>query len=88
MEKIIRKGKDFSFNNFHVKCIFPEVGTSLCALRLYACDKREFLPVFGHAFRLVRPNQYGVHPFWLGTVVTAVSHGCDDEAINRTTRWQ
>ncbi|XP_054680085.1 uncharacterized protein LOC129205816 isoform X2 [Grus americana] len=55
-----------------------------------AVTKREFLTVFRHALGLagLPPNQYGVHSFWLGTVVTAASHGYSDEAINRIARWQ
>ncbi|XP_074721031.1 uncharacterized protein LOC141941992 [Strix uralensis] len=53
-----------------------------------AVTKREFLTVFRCALGLagLPPSQYGVHSFWLGTVVTAVSHGYSDEAINRITR--
>lgn len=51
--------------------------------------KREFLTVFRCALGLAGhpPNQYGVHSFWLGAVVTAVWHGYSDEAINRIARW-
>jgi len=54
-----------------------------------AVTKREFLTVFRRALRLVGlpPNHYGVHSFWLGTAITAVSHGYSDEAINRIARW-
>lgn len=71
-----------------MKCIFPEVGTSLCALGSHIGDKRESLPVFSHAVGLLGPNQYGVHPFWLGTAVAASSHGYADEVVNRITRWR
>ncbi|XP_071600374.1 uncharacterized protein [Heliangelus exortis] len=55
-----------------------------------AVTKKEFLAVFHHALRLagLPPNQYGVHSFWLGTVVTALSHGYSDEAVNRIARWR
>ncbi|KAK4818511.1 hypothetical protein QYF61_014324 [Mycteria americana] len=54
-----------------------------------AVTKREFLTVFRRALGLagLPPNQYGVHSFWLGSVVTAVSHGYSDDAINRIARW-
>ncbi|XP_050752657.1 uncharacterized protein LOC127016288 [Gymnogyps californianus] len=54
-----------------------------------AVTKREFLTVFHYALGLagLPPNQYGVHSFWLGTVVTAVSHGYSDEAVKRIARW-
>ncbi|XP_069712253.1 uncharacterized protein [Phaenicophaeus curvirostris] len=50
--------------------------------------KREFLTVFRRGLGLAGfpPNRYGVHSFWLGTVVTAVSHGYSDEAIDRIAR--
>ncbi|XP_063192198.1 uncharacterized protein LOC134516188 isoform X2 [Chroicocephalus ridibundus] len=54
-----------------------------------AVTKREFLTIFRCALGLVGlpPNQYGVHSFWLGTAVTAVSHGYSDEAVKRIARW-
>ncbi|KAM7168698.1 uncharacterized protein RBU57_006586 isoform 1-T1 [Macrochelys suwanniensis] len=52
--------------------------------------RRQFLAVFHSALRLLglRPEQYGVHSFWLGAVVTAVRYRCSEEAILRLGRWQ
>ncbi|XP_050801467.1 uncharacterized protein LOC127047394 [Gopherus flavomarginatus] len=52
--------------------------------------RRQFLAVFRSALRLLGlpPEQYGVHSFWLGAVVTAVRYRCSEETILRLGRWQ
>ncbi|KFV80472.1 hypothetical protein N308_07742, partial [Struthio camelus australis] len=51
--------------------------------------KREFMTVLRWALRLLglHPEQYGVHSFWLGTVVTAVRCGYSEEDVTRLARW-
>ena len=58
----------------------------MCTQMLCLGQKGEFLPVFGRALGLLGPDQYGVHPWWLGTVVVVASRVCADEAFN-ITRW-
>lgn len=51
--------------------------------------KRGFLTVLRWALRLLGlpPEQYGVHSFWLGTIITAARCGYPREDITRLARW-
>ncbi|KGL93198.1 hypothetical protein N301_01862, partial [Charadrius vociferus] len=51
--------------------------------------KREFLTVLRWALQLLGlcPEHYGVHSFWLGTVITAARCGYPGEDITRLARW-
>jgi len=51
--------------------------------------KRGFLTVLRWALRLLGlpPEHYGVHSFWLGTIITAARCGYPREDITRLARW-
>ncbi|KAM9028239.1 uncharacterized protein PRD47_011540 isoform 1-T1 [Ara ararauna] len=54
-----------------------------------AVTRRDFLTVLRGALQLLglRPEQYGVHSFWLGTAVTAARCGYPREDVTRLARW-